>query len=255
VVAEEAAAAVEELTAVAEGEGVSVSPAGALSPALTARMARLTGAMARSARSAGVGAVMSGRWLAETVVEQAGHLPIRTVDTLAVHYPGLQGEALAAALIQHATRASASVGAAAGAVIAMEELLPPAWVALPLEVLVETTVVAAIEMKLIAELHQVYGQPVEGEGVDRAYALALAWAERRGVSSALIAEGAPALAKTLGRGTRNQLIRLVRRRLFRRAGANLATLTPLLIGAAAGAAINRRSTRQLGWAIVAELRP
>jgi hypothetical protein len=61
------------------------------------------------------------------------------------------------------------------------------------------------------------------------------------------------LSDALGRGTRNELIRLVRRRVLARLGRNLSTLAPLFVGAAAGAEVNRRATRALGEAVVRDL--
>jgi hypothetical protein len=61
------------------------------------------------------------------------------------------------------------------------------------------------------------------------------------------------VADSLGRTARNELIRLIRRRLTRRMGRNLASLAPLFIGAAAGAYVNRSATRQLGEAVARDL--
>jgi hypothetical protein len=210
-----------------------------------------TKAVAGSARSAGARAVADGRWLSETVVDLAGHIPIRDLRALSAHHGGLTGDRLAAAVIESAGRASASIGAAAGAVMAAEELLPTAWFTIPLEVLAETAAVAGIEMKLIAELHEVYGRPVPAKG--RALALAQAWAQQRGITPAVLTGGVPAMAESLGRGTRKQVIRMVRRRLLRRAGGTAVTAAPFLIGAAAGAFVNRRSTLRLGRSVVVDL--
>jgi len=207
-------------------------------------------ALSRSARRAGVGAVASGLWLADTVVELSGHVALRDRATIEAHYDGLSGEPLAEALVRNASRSSAALGAAAGAVMSVEEWLPPSWIALPFELLAETAAIAAIEMKLIGELHEVYHQPVPGTPVQRGYALARAWAERRGVTGIALVEGAPAVGDAIGRTARKELMRLVRRRALRRTGANLAGLGPLLIGGAAGAAVNRRSTRKLGQAVM-----
>jgi hypothetical protein len=208
--------------------------------------------LARSARAAGAGAVASGRWLAETVIDMAPRIPIRDLDTLIAHHNGLTGAALAEEVVRTASRSSAAIGAAAGALASAEELAPPAWLALPLELVVETMAVAAIEMKLVAELHEVYEQPVRGSTGDRATAIVRAWAERRGVTPALLANNG-SVADTLGRGARNELVRQVRRRLVRRMGRNLSTLAPLFIGAVAGAELNRRATRDLGAAVVRDL--
>jgi hypothetical protein len=117
-------------------------------------------------------------------------------------------------------------------------------------VLAETVAVAAIETKLIAELHEVYGRPMPGRGTERVYVMARAWAEQRGATSAVLGAGAPVLGDALGRNGRAELLWLVRRRLLRRSGANLTGLGPLVVGGAAGASLNRRATRRLGQAVV-----
>jgi hypothetical protein len=215
-------------------------------------LTRLAGVAARSAKAAGGTAVASGRWLAEQLVEAAPRIPVRDLETIRLHHDGLSGAALAGELIRNATRTSAAVGAAAGALISAEQFAPPAWVAIPIELMVETLAIAAIEMKLVAELHEVYQRPVTGTSSQRAAAIVQAWAERRGVTpSVLTRKGG--LADALGRGTRNELIRLVRRRLATRMGRNLSTLAPLFVGAVAGAEVNRRATRALGEAVVRDL--
>ena len=216
-------------------------------------LAAFTAGLSRSARQAGLGAVASGRWLAETVVDLAGHLPIRDTATLEAHFPGLAGAELAEALIRSASLATAAIGAATGAMMSVEEWLPPSWVVVPFELLAETAAIAAIETKLIGELHEAYGRPVPGSGVERGWALARAWAERRGVGAAVLTDGVPALGDALGRTARKEVLRLIRRRTVRRTGANLASLGPLMLGGAAGASLNRRSTRRLGEAVVESL--
>jgi hypothetical protein len=215
-------------------------------------IARAAKLLAGSARAAGAGAVASGRWLTEVVIDAAPRIPIRDLETLKAHHDGKSGADLAGEVINAASRTSAAIGATAGALASAEELAPPAWLALPLELVVETLAVAAIEMKLVAELHQVYEQPIPGGTSDRAMAIVRAWAERRGVTPSVVASGR-GVADSLGRGARNEVVRLVRRRLVRRMGRNLSTLAPLFIGAVAGAAVNRRATRDLGEAIVRDL--
>jgi hypothetical protein len=207
---------------------------------------------AASMRAAGAGAVAGGRWLAETLVDVVPHIPVRDLATLEQHHGDLSGAALAGELVRSAARSTAAVGAFTGALAGAEELSPPAWVALPVELVVETLVVAAIEMKLVAELHEVYGHPVPAQGAERALAVARAWAERRGVTTeALLRSGG--LGEVLGRSTRNEVIRVVRRRLMRRTLRNTSSLAPFLIGAVAGAELNRRATRSLGDAVVRDL--
>ena len=214
-------------------------------------MARVGQAAMTSARAAGVGALTTGRWLVDIVLALGARIPPRDLATLEDQY-GARGPALAEALIRTAGRASATVGAVAGAVVGAEELSPPTWLLVPAELVVETLFIAAIEMKLIAELNEVHGQPVRGTPAARGAALARAWGERRGVRPDMLLERG-ALGGLLGQGARRELARLVRRRLLSRMGRNLTALAPLLAGAVAGAEVNRRATVSLGNAVVRDL--
>jgi hypothetical protein len=205
-----------------------------------------------SMRRAGAGAVGGGRWLAETTLDVVPHLPVRGLDTLVEHHHGLTGDALAAELVRNAARATATVGAATGALAAAEGFAPPAWLTIPVELILETLAVAAIEMKLVAELHETYGQPVPGQGRERALILARSWAERRGITATTFMSGG-GLSEVLGRGTRNEIMRILQRRMLRRTVRNTATFVPFLIGAVAGAELNRRATTAVGTAIVRDL--
>ncbi|HEX2849726.1 MAG TPA: hypothetical protein VHN98_04200, partial [Acidimicrobiales bacterium] len=210
------------------------------------------GALATSARAAGARAVASGQWLANVFLEVAPHVPIRDAATLREHHRGMSGAALAEELIRNASRVSAAVGAASGAMIGAEELAPPAWITVPFELVVETLIVAAVELKLVAELHEVYGRPVSGTGMERTLALVQAWAQRRGVTpGAVVRNGG--IGEALGRGTRNEVVRMVRRRLVARLGRNSASMAPLFAGVLAGAEVNRRATRSLGEAVIRDL--
>lgn len=169
----------------------------------------------------------------------APRLPVRDQRTLRAQFPGLTPDELADALIQGSSRAAASVGAAVGA--AMFLPLPAA----PVEVAVETLALVGIEVKLVAELHEVYGMRAPGLATERMLAYVTAWAHRRGVS--LIPGG---LALAVGSPVRIRL----QRRLMARAGRSAASLGPLLTGAAAGALLNRRETRRLGRDVLDDLR-
>ncbi|MDP9071828.1 MAG: hypothetical protein M3N68_11260 [Actinomycetota bacterium] len=215
-------------------------------------LAALARAMSASARAAGAGAVATGRWAAEWLVDNAPRIPVRDLATLQAHHGGRQGAALAAELVRAASRTSAAFGAAAGGLVAVHELAPPAWLAIPFELVAETVAVAAVELKLVAELHEAYGRPVTGSRGDRSLALLQAWAERRGVSPTTLAHPG-GLSEALGRGARDQAVRLVRRRLAGRLGRNLSALAPLLAGAVAGAELNRRATKALGEAVMGDL--
>lgn len=217
------------------------------------RQVRTVGAsLVRSARAAGAGAVTSGRWLADLLVDVAGRLPVRDQEMLLAQHPGYTGEALAHELVRRASRATAAIGAAAGAVAAAEELNPASWAALPAGLLVEIAVVSAVELKLVAELHAVLDRPVEGRGVEKGVLLANAWAEQKGVSVTQVVAG-DGIAGLVGTATRREAVRVVRRRLAGRAGRSLSSLLPMLVGAAAAAEVNRRATRKLGESVVRDL--
>lgn len=218
----------------------------------TSDLARLAGVLASSAKEAGARAVATGQWLAGTVIDLAPRIPVRDAATLSAEHGGMSGAALAGELIRKASITSAAIGGVSGAVMSGTQFVPPAWVTMPFELVVETVAVAVIELKLVAELHEVYGRPVEGTGAERTVTLVKAWAERRGVTAATLSS-AGGVADALGRGTRNELVRLVRRRLVARLGRNLSSLAPLLAGAVAGAEVNRRATRSLGDAVVRDL--
>ena len=205
-----------------------------------------------SMREAGTRAVASGRWMAEALMDAAPRVPVRDLTLLREQHGDLAPPDLAEALVRNAARLTAGMGAAAGALVAAEEFSPPTWLTIPVELIVETLAVAAVEMKLIAELHEVYGRPVPGRGHDRGLLLARAWAEGRGVTAAALVTPT-GLSALLSVGARRQAVKLVRRRLVRRTARSLTALAPLLAGAVAGAEVNRRGTRALAGAVVRDL--
>src|SRR5215472_3134282 len=182
----------------------------------------------------------SGQWLAAQAIEMAPKVPIRSIGTLRTQYPGLQTEQLADQLIAGAARASAGVGMAVGAAAAVP-FIPTA----PVELGVETLALVAIELKLVAELHEVYGMPAPGSAPQRMLAYTGAWAERRGVH---LTTGGLALA------VGSPLRRKLERRLLAKAGKSTLALAPLLAGAAAGALIDHRETSRLGTLVREDLR-
>ena len=207
------------------------------------RRRRVTAAISRigtrSGRATRLGVVSGSRWLVSEVLAMAPRLPVRDYEKLRTQFPWRSPEELADALILGSARASAAVGAAAG--VAMVLPLPSA----PVEVAVETLALVGIEIKLVAELHEVYGMRAPGSATERMLAYVEAWAHRRGVAIApaglVIAVGSP-------------LRRRLQRRLIARAGRSATSLGPLLTGAAAGAALNRRETRRLGSDVRHDLR-
>lgn len=182
----------------------------------------------------------AGQWLTTQTLEMAPKIPIRSAETLRAQHPDRDTEALADGLISGAARASAGLGAAVGAAAAV-----PFIPTTPGDLVVETLGVVAIELKLIAELHEVYGMPAQGTARQRMTAYLGSWAERRGVS--ITANG---VALAVGSPLRRKL----ERRLLVRAGQSALALAPLLAGAAAGAYVDHRETRRLGNQVRADLR-
>jgi len=215
-------------------------------------MRHLVKALKRSLKISRKGVRLSGASLAELMLKTAPRIPIRSAETLSAHHGGMTGSALAGEVIRNAGRSSAAIGALTGALASAGELAPPLWVMLPAEVIGETLLIAAIEMKLVAELHEIYGRPIHGTHTQRGMAIVEAWSERRGVHIEDLASD-DGISHALGRGTRNQLMQMLRRKLLARAARNISSLAPLFIGAAAGAEINRRATRDLGDAVVRDL--
>lgn len=203
------------------------------------------GAARRSAQAGGTatarGLRATGQWLSGQVLEMAPKVPIRSLATLEQQHPDLDTDQLADLLIAGAARASGGVGAAVGAAAAV----PFIPTAAPVELVVETMALVAIELKLIAELHEVYGQRAPGATPQRMIAYVGSWADRRGVtvttSGLALAVGSP-------------LRRKLERRLLAKAGKSALALAPLLTGAAAGAMLDFRETRKLGHVIRNDLR-
>jgi hypothetical protein len=207
---------------------------------------RLSVALTASARRAGAAAVASGRWITDTIVELAPHVPVRDAATLRAHHDGRFGDDLARELVDAASRATGAIGAAGGVVSSLEFATPPLLLTSPVQVAAETLAVVAIELKLVAELHEVYGYPAVGTPAVRTAAYLGAWTRRRGLDPM---KGAPGLTGLLTGAARRSL----RNRLMRRAGENAVTVMPFMTGAIAGASLNSRETRRLGEQIARDL--
>ncbi|WP_283137967.1 hypothetical protein [Rhizohabitans arisaemae] len=209
-------------------------------------LGRLTGALAAGARQAATSGVGRGRWLAEVFESIAPRIPIRDLHTLQKHHPGLMGEELADKLVNTAANATTGVGAVGGALAAVELAAPPLLLTVPAQLVAETLVVSAVEVKLIAELHEVYGVQVPGSLTERAAQYVTSWARQRGINP--LAPGSVTIA--LGVATKTAL----RNRLMRTLGRHLTTLGPFLTGAVAGGTLNRLATRKLANAVRQDLR-
>jgi hypothetical protein len=190
-----------------------------------------------------------GRRMVDAVIDVVPHLPVRDRATLHAHHPGLDDDQLAALLVASATRMTAAIGAAGGMLSTVEMAAPPLLLTAPVQVAAETLAVVAVEIKLIAELHEVYGRGPAGPPATRAAAYLGAWVRRRGIDP--FGEGKGRWSGVISGAARREL----RQRLMRRAGRNVTTIMPFLAGAVAGAALNQRETKKLGDRILADLRP
>ncbi|WP_018214601.1 hypothetical protein [Salinispora vitiensis] len=216
-----------------------------------ARRGQLLGHLVGQARTRGLGDLLRPRaalgWMVDTIAEIAPHVPVRDRATLRRHFPDLDGEALADRLVRNAARASAGVGAAGGGVAAVEWTVPPSLLTAPVLLAAETVAVVAIELKLVGELHEVYGVPLPAGGAQRAVALVVSWSGRRGINPMRPGVGVSAVLSAAAR-------RELRDRLVRRFGRNLTTLGPFLTGAAVASYLNRRATRAMSDLLRADLR-
>ncbi|PZT68368.1 hypothetical protein DN402_09430 [Streptomyces sp. SW4] len=179
--------------------------------------------------------------LADRIIELAPRVPVRDLATLRRQFPGLGPEELADRLVSGAAKGTATVGAGIGAAAMLP--VPPA---MPTELAAEITGVAAIELKLIAELHEVYGQRPPGTLAQRSTAYLNAWSDERGIE--------PAKPSTFGTALNSHAKRQLRQQIMKRMVRNLPNLMPFMVGAAVGAVMNRRDTRRLAERIREDLR-
>jgi hypothetical protein len=214
---------------------------------------RMLGRLVRQVRTSGAGAgrmirpKVAIQWMIDTVGQIAPYVPIRDLETLRRHHPDLDDETIADRLVRNAARATAGIGAAGGGVSAIEWAVPPTLLSTPVLLATETVAVVAVELKLIGELHEIYGQSVPGTATERAVSMLQSWSGQRGVNPLLPGAGVGAV---LGTAARREL----RETLLKRFGRNLTTLGPLLTGAAVASYLNRRATRALGDRLREDLR-
>lgn len=204
-------------------------------------------ALTASARRAGRRALTSGRWLADTVVDIAPRLPVRSADALSAHHDGLTGDALARSTIRAAGRVSGGLGATAGGVITAQQMSIAGLVLVPVELAAVTALVVATEIKLVAELHHVAGRPLPGGPRRRTEAAIVSWMSGRAAPPDHVVAGAR--GDLLGRAGRHRLRDTLRTRFTR----NLTALGPLLTGAVAAGYLNRRATLDVGRRVARDL--
>ncbi|GGU06751.1 MULTISPECIES: hypothetical protein [Streptomyces] len=179
--------------------------------------------------------------LADRLIEIAPRVPVRDLATLRRQFPGLGPEQIADKLVAGAANASSTVGAGVGAAAMLP--VPPA---MPAELAAEITGVAAIELKLVAELHEVYGVRPPGTLAQRSTAYLTAWTEERGID--------PTRPTTVNAALGGQLKRELRQQIMKRMVRNLPSLMPFMVGAAVGALMNRRDTKKLADLVRKDLR-
>ncbi|MFD6027617.1 hypothetical protein [Streptomyces griseoluteus] len=231
------------------GPGASLEPASDTdaartgeSPGRAAAMRARARLMAREgARRGGTHARAGLAYVADRVIDLAPRVPVRDLATLRRQFPGLGPEQLADKLVAGAAAGTSTVGAGIGAAAMLP--VPPA---MPTELAAEITGVAAIELKLIAELHEVYGLRPPGGLRVRSIAYLSSWSGERGIDVMKPASIDTALSGRMKRELRQQVMkRMVR---------NLPNLMPFMVGAAVGAVMNRRDTRKLAARVRADLR-
>ncbi|MDR6979307.1 hypothetical protein J2X68_006041 [Streptomyces sp. 3330] len=179
--------------------------------------------------------------LADRIIDLAPRVPVRDLQTLRRQFPGLGPEQIADKLVAGAANATSTVGAGIGAAAMLP--VPPA---MPTELAAEITGVAAIELKLIAELHEVYGVRPAGSLKDRSTAYLRSWSGERGVNVMKPSSVNSALG--------GQMKRELRQQIMKRMVRDLPMLMPFMVGAAVGALMNRRDTRRVAAKVRGDLR-
>ncbi|MFI7349752.1 hypothetical protein ACIBSR_26320 [Streptomyces sp. NPDC049936] len=210
-------------------------------PAARRRAAAFREKAGHSVRNGGTRARAALGHLADRIIDLAPRVPVRDLATLRRQFPGLGPEELADRLVAGAAKGTATVGAGIGAAAMMP--VPPA---MPTELAAEVTGVAAIELKMIAELHEVYGVRPPGGLGQRSTAYLNSWSDERGVDVAK--------PSTLGAAMNSHMKRQLRQQIMKRMVRNLPNLMPFMVGAAVGAVMNRRDTRKLADKIRNDLR-
>jgi hypothetical protein len=226
------------------------SAAGVLADVITA--------VAGAARSRGgvtggapAGSGTRGRWaagglLSDLLDAAAPALPIRDRERLQQAYPGATEQEIADALTARAARLTGAIGAATGGLASAQWFAPPSLVAMPLELGAQTVLVAAVEVVLVGELHELHRRRAPGDARARALAYLTSWTTQRAVGTA--ASGG--LFSRLGAAGATAL----RRRVTRRLAGSATSLAPLLVGATLAARGNRRATAALSERVTADLR-
>ncbi|MFE2379768.1 hypothetical protein [Streptomyces sp. NPDC059398] len=191
-------------------------------------------------QKSGAGAKAGLAYVTDRIIATAPRIPVRDLTTLRKHFPGLGPEEIADRLVAGAANATSAVGAGIGAAAML-----PVPLAMPAEIAAEITGVAAIELKLIAELHEVYGMRPPGSLKDRSTAYLHAWSGERGFDISK-----PATFTAIG----GQMKREMRQQIMKRTVRDLPNLMPFMVGATVGAVMNRRDTHKLAAKVRKDMR-
>jgi hypothetical protein len=234
------------LGAPSSGEDAAPRPVAGLREVLTALAGATTVWRERRAATTDGEGRSPGAFLGDLMAAVGPRLPIRDAARLRQAYPGASDEEIADALVARTARLTAAIGAATGGLTAASWFAPASLLALPLELGAETVLVAAVEVVLVGELHELAGRPAPGDARARAAAYLDSWSAQRAVT-----EGAEAgLVSLLGVAG----ARALSRRLSRRLARNLPAAAPFLLGAAIAGRGNQKATEALTRRLRADLR-
>jgi len=192
-------------------------------------------------------ALVAATRLRDVATGIAPRLPIRDRSTLEDHLKLRDPELMAHAIVKNAANATAVAGSIGGFLVITSRTGPGLILSIPLRVATETLVVAAIELKMIGELHEIYDQPLEGSATQRGTTALKLWASYRG------------LDVTDTGGIFQTVTEIARRPTTRRAAASVTGKAlggrGLRLGAGVvGAIENHKSSMSLGDQVRAELR-
>ncbi len=198
-------------------------------------------------RSPRESAIIAANRLREVATGIAPRLPIRDRATLEQHLKMRDPERLANAVTKNAANATAVAGSVGGFFFLAPRTGPGLLLSIPLRVAAETLVVAVIELKMIAELYEIYDQPLEGNSTQKGTTALKLWASFRGLD----------ISDT--GGIVQTVAEIARRPTTRRAAASVTGKAlggrGLRLGAGVlGAVENRKSSFQLAEQVRTELR-
>jgi hypothetical protein len=205
-------------------------------------MSAVAGAVRSAGNPSGADRARAGegsRWapgglLTDLLDAAAPRLPIRDAARLRQAYPGASDGEIADALVARAARLTGAVGAATGGLAAAQWFAPPAMLAVPIELGAQTVLVAAVEVVLVGELHELAGRPAAGDARTRAGAYLSSWTTQQAVGS----PGPSGLLATISTAGAAAL----RRRITRRLARSTTSMAPLLVGATLAARGNKKAT-------------